>query len=527
MTISRKITIPFIAFLLLTMIVTATFLYVLSARMEKTATQSQSIGGAIEVSRGLNIILAQALRQSELLASMSSVSAMLRHSPSTSPSLPDNDCSHVRELLQFTVAVSDATDIMSVITTQGEVVCSSSPLTEGTQRQDRRYFQSALQDEPVMEGPLTSRANGRPVVTLSSPIKINGQVAGVLSCSLGLEKMNAALTKKMSVQRAGSVYVLSSRGQVIIHPQHNMLLSNDLFPAERVTQMLENGQGMFTRERDDGQTARVAYVALKNPEWIVLYEDTLEHLPRIPLARNIGLLGVTLPLLAALVFFAPAMWRIRRDIHSLTLFAQRNVSQHNLEAETPDQTDLPLLLQPTAKRRDELGDLARSMFALSQDRDFAQQKAQNAMEEALRSRKDLFKITACMDGIGGGVAALRMATDITLIWGSQGYFRLFGLTGDSSNMDTDANPNIAFTQNPLRSVHPDDIATLDDILTTATRQQSLVSATFRIIQEDGTPLSLNMRGTIVENESEIPIFLAAFMPTSMSDKNDLPWGDAL
>lgn len=552
MTIFRKITVPFIAVLLLCLMLTAPFLYVLSSRMEQTATQAQSIGGAIELSRGLGIILTQARRQTELLANTPAVAAILLRLPTSSPDLSAKECLRVRELLQFSTSTFPAIDVMNVINAQGEVVCSSYPLTEETQRHDRRYFQNAMQGESMMEGPLTSRATGHPVVVLAAPIKVNGQVKGVLSCSIALEKLNTALTKKTTIHRNGSVYVLSSRGQIILHPQHHVLLTSDIFPPERIAAMLSSGQGMFTRERDDGKTVRVAYVALSDPDWLVLYEDTPEQLARIPLTRNIGLLASILPILAALLFLAPALWRVHTNIRSLTHFAQQSINHERLtrrkakksvhdagrtgepdrgesDLDTPlDLSELPLPLQRAAKRRDELGELARHVLALTQDTARANEKAAHAVKEYLRSRKEILKITHCIDGVGGGVVAMRLDTSSAIIWGSQGYFRLFGLAWNSNdpNIKPEAAPGaalvnakvVALTQDPLRFVHPEDVPMLGDILTTATRQQSLVSASFRLTRADNVYLPVIMRGTIVGYDGDFPVFLAVLLPDSASQE---------
>ena len=125
----------------------------------------------------------------------------------------------------------------------GEILCCTHPKMIGVNLKERVYFQEALKGKLYISDALTSKSTGRPIFTLSRPVMVNGQVAGVFAAVVDLAAFNKAYVAPVKVGETGYAYIYQNDGIVVAHPDPGMILKTNMnqFDFGKKMMALENG----------------------------------------------------------------------------------------------------------------------------------------------------------------------------------------------------------------------------------------------------------------------------------------------
>ncbi len=84
---------------------------------------------------------------------------------------------------------------------------------------DREYFKKVMATKkPTVSNIQLNRTTGKAGINVAAPVFFEGQLTGVLTGSVSIEKLNA-LVKEAKFQETGYALVLDSNGVVIVHPR--------------------------------------------------------------------------------------------------------------------------------------------------------------------------------------------------------------------------------------------------------------------------------------------------------------------
>ncbi|HWR05627.1 methyl-accepting chemotaxis protein [Sporomusa sp.] len=104
---------------------------------------------------------------------------------------------------------------------------------------DRAYFQQVLAtNKPVVSEVLANKTTGKIGINVAVPVFANGQLTGVLTGGISLEKLNE-LIKNMEFQKTGYGAVAHAGGNVIIHPRLPEVVGKMNFSEKKVNPALK------------------------------------------------------------------------------------------------------------------------------------------------------------------------------------------------------------------------------------------------------------------------------------------------
>ncbi len=92
---------------------------------------------------------------------------------------------------------------------------------------DRSYFQRAMRGETAVSDPLVARDTGHLVTAVAIPVKVEGQVAGVLFAGVNMESLNKQVLA-IKAGQTGYAFVLQADGLAIIHPSKEQAMKTNL-----------------------------------------------------------------------------------------------------------------------------------------------------------------------------------------------------------------------------------------------------------------------------------------------------------
>ena len=194
-------------------------------------------------------------------------------------------------------------EFLAVIGLDGMAKAASESNLVGTLNvRDRAYFQSALSGKTGTEM-VKSRASGQPVMILSYPVSVDGQVAGACIGAIQMSYFASHFVSPVQIGHKGYAYLVDDTGKFLAHPDKTKVLNASIADFDWGKQMLaeKNGFLIYTWE---GQEKVIAFRHIDEAGWQVAagaeYEDIFEPLSGI-LAGNIWaavltLLGVSLVL---------------------------------------------------------------------------------------------------------------------------------------------------------------------------------------------------------------------------------------
>ncbi len=224
---------------------------------------------------------------------------------------------------------------------------------------DRGWFQQAMRGEIVISDPLVARDTGHLVAPVAIPVKVNGQVTGVLFAGVNMEN----LTKKVlavKVGQTGYAYVLQGDGLVIIHPSKDVAMKlngakdNSLPPGLRATneQMLKGEPGI-TRYEYQGVDKMVAFAPVPGVKWsLAITGPVAEVTGAVSALTMISAATIVVVLILAALAVIVMARRIVGPLRKLVVFAG--------EVADGDVSER----QRTIYSQDEIGQLADAMFVM-------------------------------------------------------------------------------------------------------------------------------------------------------------------
>lgn len=221
----------------------------------------------------------------------------------------------------------------------------------------------------VISEPFNSPLHGEPVVVITQPdFDAGGKMVFVMVG--GIDLHDPRLLSQLNAVKPGKTgyfFILDSKGNILQHPNEKRVLANVFVepggPTATTAAALKGFEGWREGAAKDGRHAIIAYKRINEVDWIMgsVY-PTAEAFAGLSEARtNIWLASAVVATIAAVLGLLAA----QRFLTPLTQL------RHNVGSITDGAAEIDVL---DVACKDEIGDLSRAFFALSQQRVTAERK---------------------------------------------------------------------------------------------------------------------------------------------------------
>ncbi len=245
-------------------------------------------------------------------------------------------------------------DRVTIYDMEGKVVAASNPANIGGNFADRDYFRTARDTgKTFASAPFLSRVINSAVIIVSAPVKHDGKVVGVIAGSLSLAAFSQAEIAPISVGDDGYAFLLSTKGEVIVHPKHKDWEFNDKLPENgEYKRLVQKGHGLDSFVDPKGNKV-IVYVEKDEETGLVpvIRVDESDIMKGLTTIRNqtllVTVLGIVLGLAVVFLIVRPVTNAVKKG----ALFA-RDVAEGNLDSSL------------AIRRSDEIGMLADALRSI-------------------------------------------------------------------------------------------------------------------------------------------------------------------
>jgi len=133
---------------------------------------------------------------------------------------------------------------------------------------DRDYFQASLKGELFITGVIMSRGTGNPVFVIAAPLQDKGKVVGSLFGVIDVNTFSSRFIDPIKVGETGYAYIYDIEGNVIAHPNKDMILNLNMKEFDFGREMMAQGSGQITYTYEGIEKA-VAFRKLEGLGWTV------------------------------------------------------------------------------------------------------------------------------------------------------------------------------------------------------------------------------------------------------------------
>ena len=200
---------------------------------------------------------------------------------------------------------------------------------------DRDYFKKVMATgDTVVSDPVVSRATGKNIIVVASPIKINGKITGIVGGIFLLDEISQRLAS-FKFGKTGYAYMIQSDGLMIAHPNNDLVMklnilqdsSLDLKFKEAI-QKLVRGEKGISRYTFEGTDNYVAYNPIQGTSWGMVVTEPVseltEQLTSLPIsAFLITIIIVLIAVFISNIFLAKTICRPIEKIKSLISQAEQ------------------------------------------------------------------------------------------------------------------------------------------------------------------------------------------------------------
>ena len=211
--------------------------------------------------------------------------------------------------LQMSTIVEDYGyyEALALLDPEGEIIAASNPDMIGETVPEEQFFQEALADTLFMTPFVQSRVSERPVFIISSPVRSEDEIVGVLFGVVTLAYFAHNTLENIRIGEAGYAYMLNTDGLVLTHPDEALVanftaLKSDLNGV--IQTFLKEKNGIITY-RWEGIEKNAIYRTHEALEGILVITANTDELfaPAIKIGTLNFVLTAAITIIATLVIY--------------------------------------------------------------------------------------------------------------------------------------------------------------------------------------------------------------------------------
>ncbi len=284
---------------------------------------------------------------------------------------------------------------------------------------------------PVFEVGIAVETTFSAGVIIAEPVRVSDQLLGIVAANISLVELSEPLTPVVQAQqrqgRQLMISIIDDKGELIATPQHERIMQTVLDELPGAAQALRGNAASSLGLGTDGQDWLFSAVPVPGIGWAVIVQRPASEALAVIAQFHLWLLTAALLFaIGGLLFWLMLLSRIIRPLHTLAL-------QHQV-LPTSEQS-IPVHATLLAKRKDEVGDLARSLVRLEYDGVEKLGKLRTLLETSNAVVKSLEPYTV----VGKIIREARRLVDVqaaaVLLPDEQGILRVLASDGHSERYD--------------------------------------------------------------------------------------------
>jgi signal transduction histidine kinase len=217
---------------------------------------------------------------------------------------------------------------------------------------------------PVFEVGIATETTINAGVIIAYPVRTpGGKLIGIVAANLSLDKLSVPLSNVIQAQqqqgRKLMISILDSQGELIATPDHNQILWTVADELPGANQALLGHVASRLGSGSDGQDWLFSAVPVPGAGWAVVVQRPASEALAVVTQFHLWLLTAALLFtIGGLLFWLMLLVRVIRPLHTLAIEHQ--------SLPTSEQS-IPVHATELAERKDEVGNLARSLIRLERD----------------------------------------------------------------------------------------------------------------------------------------------------------------
>jgi len=155
-----------------------------------------------------------------------------------------------------------------VSNTEGKIIAGTALEEIGKSIDQEEYFKESMSGKIFVSDVMQSKATGKPVFIVSSPLKMNENIVGVHFGFISVEYFGRKFIAPLKFGQHGYAFVCRQDGLVIAHPDESKILNYNITAEAFGREMIKKGKGV-TDYILDGVEKQAAYKKSESSGWIV------------------------------------------------------------------------------------------------------------------------------------------------------------------------------------------------------------------------------------------------------------------
>lgn len=150
------------------------------------------------------------------------------------------------KLMQEFMKTYDIYDSITLIDRTGKVVAHPNPEVIGLDLSTRSYFKLGMQGQNNISNVIKSKVTGRPIFTIAEPMKLHGEVIGVLTSCIELSKFTEQFIVPIKIGSDGYAFMTDKTGMICSHPDTDVILQTNISAFDWGKQLMSRKNGIET-----------------------------------------------------------------------------------------------------------------------------------------------------------------------------------------------------------------------------------------------------------------------------------------
>lgn len=280
-TLAFKLSIGGILLVLVPLVITGLFSYLIAAGALRAQAETQALHMVKNVSATLQTVMDDEIRFAGLLASRRAVSALADRVNGSGMEKSRDDMVRMDvELAEMMISAGNRYEMIILLNADGVVFADSiqgaTRNTGGGNRKDRDYFKAARDGKTTIGEVIKSRTTGRAIIPVAAPVHGKaGLVAGVAVILLRADYIGG---KVMNIRsgHTGYAWLIDGNGMFLAHPNKDFILSTNITKLDgtkEISDKMLSRQTGLERYTFQGQKKIAGFAPVEGTPWSLAFSQ--------------------------------------------------------------------------------------------------------------------------------------------------------------------------------------------------------------------------------------------------------------
>jgi signal transduction histidine kinase len=168
---------------------------------------------------------------------------------------------------------------------------------------NERYFIEASKGKMYVSDVSLSDNTGVPEIIITSPVRINGTIVGVLAARVSLENLYRII-EKIDIGKSGEVFIVNQKGDVIFHKNRSRILLENVKNSFAVKEVTYEKNGIKEYVNNKGENVLGSYYWLPLYRWGLVAEKNIDEAYAGALLLGRVMISISILAIIGVIFLA-------------------------------------------------------------------------------------------------------------------------------------------------------------------------------------------------------------------------------